>query len=383
MSGEENNTNLLAGLNQLIKAVNDLVLSNTQTVNASCPPPVTNVYVTCTSTGAGGETGPGGGPIIEPPPIEPGEPGEVPPGFPEGYTYNDYLAYKCRAANRIVDDLIGTCVNMSSLGGALGVISGAALYAFINTSLLSGVLVGVMAIGFSAATAAAIIIATMVAIVAEGVGGFLYFSNLATALDGQHDDLVCLLFTALSVEAARSDFEAAIDDAITGLGIGETISDQLNTIVLTLCGYAVYNYLWTYDAEIAEYVGTSDCQACEAGECSIDYVAVSEGFGDIVSDSTEYGVRTLVINSELSTGAHRIWLSVDQEIYPGCYYRITAAEKSAGDGSVVAQTSLYPSGYNVFAIGDLVGVSAIFIQFLNDTTPGNSFQVTISFDSPS
>jgi hypothetical protein len=281
MSGNENNPNILAGLNQIIKAINDLIISLGE-LTADCPTPVTNVYVTCTGTPGAGGTGPGGGPIIEPPPIDTPDPGEVPPGFPDGWTYEDYLDYKCRAANQIVNDLVNTTDNLSSFEGVLGAISAAALYAFINTSLLSGVLVGVMALGFSAATAASVIIAALVAILGFSIGGFAYFATLASNLSDQAEDMVCALYNSDSVEQARADTETLIDDAIVGIaGIDEFLSDQLNLIIKALMGYAVYNLLWQYDASTASYVGLIDCGDCGSEEGLIlDFRTSSYDFQD-------------------------------------------------------------------------------------------------------
>lgn len=275
MPGSTQNTNLLAGLNQVIQAINDLITQfGCPDTTVNLPAPVVNLYVNCGTTGGGG-VGPGGGPIIEPEPEQPPT-GEVPPGFPNDWTYQDYLAYKCRAANKIIDDLIATCNNMTTISGLAGVVGAAALYAFLQTSLLSGVLVGLMMVGFSAATAAAIIIAALVAIVLAGGGALAYFGNLADNLADDKEQIVCDLFESESAEGARTATEGHIDDAIQGIvGIDEWSSDKLNSIVKALMGYSVYNYLFTYDATVNLYVGSIDCDVCGEEPCAEGIIMIT------------------------------------------------------------------------------------------------------------
>lgn len=274
------------GLQQLIDAINSIAVKITGGGGCGC------------GIGAGG-VGPGGGPIIEPAAADTPGGGEVPAGFPEGYSYGDYLAYKCRAANKIADDLIASCAGMSSLGGVVAGVSAAALYVFVNTSLLSGLLVGVMAIGFSAATSAAIVIAAIIALIGLGAGGLAYFADLHSGLVDGKDDLVCLLYSSNSVEGARADLGGFVDGIVEGIsGIDEFASDKLNSVVMALTGNAVLNLLFQYDAGIAEYVGDDDCSGCSGPGLRVNVVYGTGGPDPAVIDGQ---LREYVSEVEPST----------------------------------------------------------------------------------
>lgn len=303
MPGEIDNTTILAAANQIIKAINDLRTSvnagnQIKTVTAGCGcsvPPDTIVD----PPGAPGL----GNPATDPPPA----------GFDSWFEYN---ANKCRAANRIVDDLISTCNNLTSIPGVVSGLSAGLLYLVIQAAFFASgeaaIASGLIALGLASATGVAIVITALVTIIVAGIGGLAYFASLASALTSIKATLVCDLYAAQSVEEARVSFYSDIDDAIAGLeSITEFLSDQINKIVQALVGTAVLNTLFEPNELVAEYVGTVDCATCEA--CDPDYIftestsgfsgsqddAITAGSG---SGSTEYADNKLKINLSVPAG---------------------------------------------------------------------------------
>ncbi len=203
-----------------------------------------------------------------PPPTAPdlGDPATEDP--PEDWaTWAEYWTYKCRAANRIADDWIATLNSLATLSGAAGAIGAIALGLFLNTSLLGGILVGLIAIGFSAAAAAAIVIAALIAIVLGGVGLLAYFAQIGSEMDDNKDDLVCQLFYATSPENARQiivDFTADIASDLTYDPADDDALFQAQAAVIAnaIFNDALTNLLFELDEDTDAYEGTVDCDDC-------------------------------------------------------------------------------------------------------------------------
>ncbi len=182
-------------------------------------------------------------------------------------TWGEYYTYKCKAANRIADDWIATMSGMATLSGAAGAIGAIALGLFLNTSLMGGLLVGLMFIGFSAAAAATIVIMALIAIIGGGVGLLAYFASIATEMDTNKQTLVCLLFQSISPEnagqivvdfttdiAADLTYDPGDDDAL--------FQAQVGIIVEAIFNPALTNLLFELDEETDDYSGTVDCSEC-------------------------------------------------------------------------------------------------------------------------
>lgn len=220
---------------------------------------------------------------------------------PEGFVdWPTYYTYKCRAANKIVDDWISTLSNLATLSGAVAAIGALALGAFFSTSLLSGILVGLMIIGFSAFTAAALIIGALVLIVLGGVGLLAYFADLGQGVSDEKQDLICQLFDAQSpseaktivtsftlAQAALIAYDPGDDDAL--------FQAQLAVIIDALFNPAVTNKLFELDEEIDTYVGDVDCNDCTGPNWPECYFETAEAapFGVIVYGSPDDPPPTL------------------------------------------------------------------------------------------
>jgi len=252
-------------------------------------------------------------PYGTPPPDAVADEGEIGVGDPpEGFdTWEQYQEYKCSQANRIADDWIATIGNLSSIGGIVGVIAGAALAAFLNTSLLGGVLVGVMAVGFSAGTAATLIIAALIALIAGGVGLFAYFIDLSADMETDKQDLVCALYNATSVSGAItaiSDFTADIaaglsydpgdDDSLFQSVVGDIAGAIINTSVIN----------GLFDGSLEPYNGELDC-TCSGVQCAIGF---HFGSGDLSRSGNQ---RTLTAEYRAGNNDYVIMFNVGAPAY--------------------------------------------------------------------
>jgi hypothetical protein len=248
---------------------------------------------------------PGGlGPVAPASAPEQNEPGgDDPP--PEGFDdWEQFLDYKCRASNKIADDLVATTGNLGSLYGVVGAIQAVLLASFLNTSLLGGVIAGVMALGFSEFAAAGAIIAALVALILASVGGLVWFSTLAASMDDNKSDLICALYLASTVEAARAAWSQFVADRIDAVDgdwasdpVAGLISETLSTVLNALNTVTVTNLLFEPNEEISVYEASYDCSGCIVPELCpfvIDY-----GSGTIL-----YGGELFTLQSGLQGSTH-------------------------------------------------------------------------------
>jgi hypothetical protein len=240
-----------------------------------------------------------------------GDPQTDPP--PDGFdTWNEYYTYKCKAANKIIDDLITTCNNLSSIPGVVAGMSAGLLYLVIQAAFFGGGAVaiaeGLIALGLASAAGVAIAITALVAIILAGIGGLAYFTALASALGSDKENLVCDLYGANSVEEARALLFASIDEAIATLGgIDEFTSDQLNAVVTALLGTAVFNTLFEYNGSVSGYVGSVVCGDCD---CSLQWGYNGAPIGG-EGDLSLGGSRTVTSTVYSGNGLHYITFTGD------------------------------------------------------------------------
>lgn len=268
----------------------------------------TSVEVSGCCTPYGTEVGPDA-PLLE----DPGT-GDPPDDW---VTWAAYDTYRCRAANKIADDWIATLTSMATLSGAVATIAGIALGLFLSTSLLGGMLVGLMVLGFSAGAAAAIIIAALIAMIVTSAGLLAYFADLGQEISDDKETLVCQLYNSQSPESARSkliNFSMAKAALITYSPAGDATPFQagLQGIVNALFNNAITNVLFELDAEVDTYVGSIDCDNCDPPvfilfQEGLD--ASPRGTGDLTPD----GTQRVLSSHEDSNGTHYVAFGVYAE----------------------------------------------------------------------
>lgn len=219
----------------------------------------------------GGDDGLGGGSIGNPP--------------ANWDNTNDYEDYKCRASGAIVYDLQQTLIKMSSLSGMLGVVGFAAFAALVNTSLLSGLVVGLMAIGLSASGAVFVLVGAFVTLAASGVGGLAILAQVANNIDTE--SLVCELFISLNTSDAEIYVTQAIVEAFALIGDSsdksnaETFVGGLAELLITK---DMFKSLFNYDAEIAN---RAPLHSCDCGAVDLSGYKITLGGGTAINWVTQ------------------------------------------------------------------------------------------------
>lgn len=197
---------------------------------------------------------------------------------PEGFsgTWSEYQTYKCSAANAIADDVIASLDNMQTMGGVGAALGDAALAAFLSISLLGGVLIGVMAVGFSAGAAAAIVLGALITLIIGNSAQFALFADLSDDLQSDRDDLVCVLFNSTDVAVAMADLTAFV---LARADVSEPFYGAVEALLSGVINADMLNPLFVEDASYEGYGG--DCDGC--GDCPS---AMIWGTGDPVMGGT-------------------------------------------------------------------------------------------------
>jgi hypothetical protein len=191
-------------------------------------------------------------------------------GGEEYATEAEYLADKCATANAIVNSLIGSLNSMSILTLA-SLVAGSVAVAIIGVGLLTVPPVAVL-----------------VALAFTGLA-FGALSTLASEIDDNKTDLVCLLYNSTGATNAYDSMKAWIEEISLDIGFVEVEIGALADVVMNLCPIDTLNALFT-SVGLPEVPG--DTVTCETAclEC-LDYF-VSAGTLD---------EDTLIAESELIT----------------------------------------------------------------------------------
>lgn len=177
----------------------------------------------------------------EPPLEQPtsfGQPGD------EFATKAEYLAFKCKVANAIVDGVIATLSSMSSLS-------------FIALTAGATVLGVTTVIGLFLIPPMAILIALMVSGIA-----FIAFSVLANALDDIREELVCALYISVNAQDAYNALKDALENEASVLGWTVSQIGQLSDFIMQLAPINTMNNLFKLLELPAAFSGQIDCSVC-------------------------------------------------------------------------------------------------------------------------
>ncbi len=295
MAGQADNTDILAGLNQVIVAINDKIMGSSGA--CGCGPtenPVFNPEAAEGQPPAGG--GPGGG------------------GVPPGYSGSEaeYSIYKCKAANYIFDDAYNALVFIGSMGTIAGGITAGTLF---GTWLLGQLaLAGFGTVGAGGvilfASVAAWEIAAIVALIAvvtliAGSGVVAVFSAMATDFLTKKNDVICEMYISQNVSDAQDVLTDALGDSVLTFTISPpydtweaTIRTMMSDIIDYFAPTTTFNKLFEEDEDVENYTaGTVDCTSC-AG-CS-DFFIYGSGNLDGGTITSEFAVSYHRIQFRLS-----------------------------------------------------------------------------------
>lgn len=167
------------------------------------------------------------GEIVPQPDEPPPEYGVPPAGF---VTWEEYVIYKCKAANAIVDAT-------ANLFGALSLAPPVATTAIAINTLITGYLGGIALAGVVFPPAALIAIAA--GAVALGIlegAAFVYLQDVRQYIFDNRDDFACALFNSGSAAAAQSAVAVFLDDAVQSVAWGAIFGGVVGPEVAAILG---------------------------------------------------------------------------------------------------------------------------------------------------
>lgn len=282
MAGQTDNTNILAGANQLIQAVNDLVTAVTGQV-ITCSPDV-NISNSCTPV-INVSCGSNSGTEI---PSDPGTEGDTPPAGWDDPT-GEYDERKCKIANMIFDQYYEWMSLWEQydvdtyVGNTIPILSSLLVALTGGLELIVSILPGIKYISD---------------LVFEIVTGSFDLADLLGVMDQNKEELICALYNSTDAESAKDDFiQICLDN---GASSGE-IALLEAAIAIDALNYLYFSkitgeYGPSVEAALDGYVTTVECGGC----------------GD---DCPEYAVFSGLINEEsggmdaaLLGGIYQAWV---------------------------------------------------------------------------
>lgn len=246
MPGLTNNTDLLAGVNQLISSLNELITTTAAqqlSTSVTCTP---DVNVTCG----------GGVPISDTPPItEPvGQGDDPPPGWSEAS--QTIVNRKCKAANYQVDKMI-ILLDTLIIHNVQAYIDASVSIAIAGISfLLVSSIVGPFIAGIAAT------LGWVSGVVEVLISETVDLDSLKLAIENNRDDLVCALYDATDVLEAKEGFIDVL--SVAGVSAGNlALVDAIAQ--LYWFGTLFFKYDDFIEAELDGYTPTTDCDGCASG----------------------------------------------------------------------------------------------------------------------
>lgn len=385
MAGLTDNEVILAAINQVVKAINDLTVSGGGGGRSGGGGG-------CGCGGVGG-VGDGSGSVVdEDPAPDLGNVEEDPP--PDGFgSWSEYSDYKCTAANFLFDACLGWFrwlggLDAAALGATAGAVFGTWLLAQIG-AMLAAAAATTVAGGFAVTTALAaaftagflasapawvlgLIVAAIAVVTATvGIGFLVVFDALADDFEGKRDDVTCQLFNAQSVSEASDILSTALADSVESFVISApyntyeaTIRSLGQTIVSYMLPNSFLNKLFTRSDIVENYTAAqTDCEACECNQ--------------LVMLLGSYNSETGVLSSQSHGGAHKIAIMFNTTVW--AYDWLTTQEFNCGPmavpefGSISGGTPVSSFAFEVVGddVMDLYASSSV--MWSNPGQHGRSF----------
>lgn len=233
---------------------------------------------------------------------------------PDTY-WPDYATYdvdKCKAATRLADDFLDTLRNMSSFGGMLAIGGTILANTLITTSALSGLIVGLMAVGLSASASIVVLLGIFASMTILGIGVFSYFELVESRFD--RDDLVCAFYEATTVAEAKQAILDATDQAIIASLVrdevgGNVWADKFIEIIDLLFPYELLAILFNGIDVVNSLAGeTCDCTPTPMDGMNVQYGTLTDVTGDFYTFRSEL----FVDGSDRWTQRVQVWIDVNE-----------------------------------------------------------------------
>lgn len=219
---------------------------------------------TCCGGGCGSGSR-GSGTAAQPPnPFDDdGEPGSFPPGFEDR---EDWKSHQCNQAEDIINALKADLLGLSGLSYSASTPTG--MVGILITILLTPVPFDdlIALLGFLIYT------------------GYNYalLATMAAEIGSNQDELRCILYSADSVETAKSDIEAEL----TSIADAAFTLEADKVWVMEVIGFMLptdnLNRLFTDTPTISQ---DADCSGCTAGECTVPFSGtINVIYGNVISN---------------------------------------------------------------------------------------------------
>lgn len=372
MAGQTDNTDILAGINQLIQAVNDKIMSCTPSVSS-------NVTVYCGQGGAGKD-----------PPSEPAEEGQPPPDGWEDPPTPGYNR-KCRVANAIHENF-RQYVYYAERNGIDTIYEEVVEALWDIVVALSAAIIAEMApvLGvplLPAAIGSAVGFPEEIAL-ALWTGDF-DMARLLSVMDANEEALVCALYNSVDYAQAVDDYQQILLD--NGATAGDVaLLDKLMIADIINFLFFQRGALWVakggpdVEAALDGYVGSVDCSGC--GGPVVLYMI----WGSLVSSDN----NTFILQSEQAPGGnHQISFHVNDPDWDDAttpVARMTAATTPGYVGPGYNNWAQWQFYRLVDAVWTLVVESnaayppmpsELFRQFNYVPNVSSQFQITITLEN--
>lgn len=361
MAGDESSTDIMAGVNQVVTAINDIIVAST------CTP---QVSVSCDGTGGGTEVPSDGGTQGDTPPTGWSEP-------PDAVGTPEYDTRKCKMANAIHESL----VDWLTLWQTYEVDGFASSFLTIALISLLGALVGEIAtpvplidgiigliIGYLSGVAIVIITTTF---------------NLATILSlmsTYEQELVCELYNATTTQGGIDDYIQILDD--NGASAGDILLLRA-VIAIDLLNNLFFKRGDAVDDALADYTAPLSCAGCTT--CS-NWVILNGTLisGSLAGDTTGFVVQSVYL-TQAGCNRHQVYIvpptNCTKEITHFCTGQV---DKTCAPGWCFGFLE-GPSSTPVYSITYTAGTDCLEETggwFWMRSQPGNQFTLDVTVDGP-
>lgn len=350
MAGAEDNTNILEGMNQVIKAVNDLVLTSTTTLNCG---------------GCGTD-----------PPSEPGEEGEEPP---PGWAETDdppgeagYQTRKCKVANLTHESMLEWMVLWQTynvddyVAGSLTVLV-----------VLLGTLVGLLAFPVLGAVIGSILgfyggLALII------IAGGFDLDALVSLMGANEEDLVCALYVSTDAGSAKADYISVLQTAGASAGDIALLEAAIAIDAMNLLFFKKEVGQGAIEAALDGYTGPVDCGDC--APCLELYTV----FGTYTGTYPTYSQ----IDSENDGTCERVTFYINWNGLASCGLEAQMAASggppggapSCGTSRIFYATDDALNVYGDIPNGQLSQITGVCVRYVNITHASTFSLTSVSFN---
>lgn len=305
----------------------------------------------CGSSGAGGsEAG-----------ADPWSPGGDPDAYPPGFaSKEDYDGHKCRAAAKIVGDIIADLQSISVIS-----------IAGLTLTAIAGLILAVLAtpVPFDD-------ILVIAGVLLFSVLSVSNIANLSSDLNDAYDDLVCALLNGEDASESMAGIMTVIQDVIADMGLSSPEESALNTIAASVVTFDAINRLYEPGAQYEiDYT-------CNCGPDTEGYTVV---YGVETSDHPANPIEAVMASATgylCGSDARHFGVSFDAAVTVDSIVALGNGPGACGQDiyyyySDDSFTTLISSGNTPPQIGGSVaGVQSVYVLLDDD---GNSPTVELSY----